>query len=379
MESEIVTYDGSNFFRQRLILATLSGKPVKIRNIRTTGEEPGLKEYEANFIRLLDRLCNGSHIEVNETGTSVLYKPGVLVGGKMEHLCSNQRGIGYYLEPLFMLAPFCKIPVNITLTGVTNNKVDPSVDMIRYSLIPVVKNFLVIEEGLSLNMVRRGLAPAGDGVVTFTCPVRRNLKPFQWLENGKIKCIRGVAYTSRVAPVVANRMLDAAKKVFSNFLTDIYFSVDNAKGKSPGFGMCTVAETNKGSYMCAESISSSPGEDKEIKLPEDIGQEAAWRLLEEIYRGGCVDTVCQPLVLLFMVLTAKDVSKIVLGPLTPYSMHFLRHLRDFFQVTFRIDEHRDNSIKFSEEEVEDVSRTGAQKLLLTCVGVGYTNISKGQT
>ena len=71
--------------------------------------------------------------------------------------------------------------------------------------------------------------------------------------------------------------------------------------------------------MSAECMSNSPSDTKEIKLPEDIGKEAAFRLLEEVYRGGCVDSICQPLVLLFMVLTGKDVSKIVLGPLTPYS------------------------------------------------------------
>ncbi|KAK8720798.1 hypothetical protein OTU49_013098 [Cherax quadricarinatus] len=130
-----------------------------------------------------------------------------------------------------------------------------------------------------------------------------------------------------------------------------------------------------GSFLCAEAMSNAPEEDSATKLPEDVGREAAWRLLEEIYRGGCVDTICQPFVLLCMALTPKDVSKIVLGPLAPYTMHFLRHLRDFFQVTFKIDEYKE---KFTSDEMPE-SKTGADKLLLTCVGVGYTNISKGQT
>ncbi|KAG7177397.1 RNA 3'-terminal phosphate cyclase-like 3 [Homarus americanus] len=133
-----------------------------------------------------------------------------------------------------MLAPFCKIPLNITMKGVTNNKLDPSVDMIRSTLLPVLKKFLVVDDGLSLKMIKRGLPPSGGGVVTFTCPVRRTLKPFQWEESGKIKRIRGVAYTSRVTPTVANRMLDAAKGEFLKFLTDVYLAVDNAKGSSPG-------------------------------------------------------------------------------------------------------------------------------------------------
>ena len=62
-------------------------------------------------------------------GTSVLYHPGLLVGGALEHDCSRLRSIGYFLEPLMMLAPFAKKPINITLRGITNGPLDPSVSI----------------------------------------------------------------------------------------------------------------------------------------------------------------------------------------------------------------------------------------------------------
>lgn len=45
----------------------------------------------------------------------------------MEHDCNLQRSIGYYLEPLIMLAPFMKNPLKAVLKGVTNDPTDPSV------------------------------------------------------------------------------------------------------------------------------------------------------------------------------------------------------------------------------------------------------------
>ena len=65
-------------------------------------------------------------------GTSLYYNPGLLQGGKIEHDCNKQRGIGYYLEVVIMLAPFAKMPVNITLKGVTIAPDDPSVSLILY-------------------------------------------------------------------------------------------------------------------------------------------------------------------------------------------------------------------------------------------------------
>lgn len=80
-----LNFEGCNYFRQRLVLSTLSSKPVRITKIREHSNEPGLRgsickgvaklcymamvaEFEAGFIRLLDKLTNGSHIEVNESG-----------------------------------------------------------------------------------------------------------------------------------------------------------------------------------------------------------------------------------------------------------------------------------------------------------------------
>jgi RNA 3'-terminal phosphate cyclase-like protein len=60
-------------------------------------------------------------------GTSLLYHPGLLIGGKIEHECNLQRSIGYFLEVLMCLAPFCKKPLHAVLTGITNDQVDPSV------------------------------------------------------------------------------------------------------------------------------------------------------------------------------------------------------------------------------------------------------------
>ena len=45
-----LSFEGCNFLRQRLVLATLSGKSVRIRNIRTADDDPGLKGVSFLFI-----------------------------------------------------------------------------------------------------------------------------------------------------------------------------------------------------------------------------------------------------------------------------------------------------------------------------------------
>ena len=103
---------------------------------------------------------------------------------------------GYWLEPILTLAPFCKDPLHLTLTGVTNNQQDPSPDWIKASCLPVLRRFvfdlilflldchllfrfLTDDTGLDLSVTKRGAAPGGGGQVVFKCPVRKSLKPVQ--------------------------------------------------------------------------------------------------------------------------------------------------------------------------------------------------------
>ena len=111
------------------------------------------------MIRLFDKITNGSKIKVSETGTSFTYNPGLLIGGKIDHDCSLERGIGYYLEPLIAIAPFCKNPLNVTLKGITNNDIDPSPDLLKQSALPVLLKFILVDEGLEIKVEKRGCQP----------------------------------------------------------------------------------------------------------------------------------------------------------------------------------------------------------------------------
>ncbi|CAK1551329.1 unnamed protein product [Leptosia nina] len=372
IQNDVLIYKGSNFFRQRLLLSTLSGRAVKIEEIRSSHDDPGLREYEVNLIRLLDKITNGTRVELSETGTSMYFQPGILIGGQVTHSCCPQRGIGYYLEVLLALGPFCKEPINAVLQGVTHHDLDVSVDKVKAAALPVLLKFILVDDGLELKVVRRGAPPLGGGEVVFKCPVRRHLRPLQWCKWGLVKRIRGVVYALRVSPTMANRVVESAKGVMLKFLPDVYINTDQCRGsnagKSPGFGVSLVAETNDKTFYCAEAKSLEPGTG-ESTLPEDLGRECAMKLLDEIHRGGAVDSSFQWILALWMALGQKDVSECVVGPLSEYTIRFLQHLKEFFGVMFKMEVLR-------EDEDSDDETVISQKVKMTCVGIGYVNISK---
>lgn len=96
-----LTFKGSNHMKQKLILSVISGKSIRIVNIRKQQNldgKRGLKEFEINLIRLIDKITNGTVIKLDETGTSLEFQPGLLQGGKFEHTCNVDKGIGMFIE-----------------------------------------------------------------------------------------------------------------------------------------------------------------------------------------------------------------------------------------------------------------------------------------
>jgi RNA 3'-terminal phosphate cyclase-like protein len=94
---------------------------------------------------------------------------------------------------------------------------------------------------LSVEVKARGARPKGGGVVHFSCPIAKQLKPIDYTDAGDagsrsrcattpftrvlgaglVKKIRGVAYSTKVSPQVANRMVHSARSLLNNLIPDV--------------------------------------------------------------------------------------------------------------------------------------------------------------
>jgi len=149
---------------------------------------------------------------------------------------------------------------------------------------------------------KRGSAPLGGGEVFFSMPNPKKLRacvslgkfffifrPIKTFPDvGKIKRIRGTAYSTRVSPQTPGRMVEAARSILNGFLPDVYIFSEAAKGagsgKSQGYGCCLVAEsTNENVRIAAEVMSGTKDDGMKNLTAEDIGKMAAVELLEVIW------------------------------------------------------------------------------------------------
>jgi len=405
--------DGAVQFRQRLVVSLLSHRPLLIRNIRSDDlQNPGLKDHEASFLRLIDKMANGSRMEINSTGTQLRFHPGILLGGDIQHECPSSRSIGWFLEGILPLAPFGKENIEITFTGITDGlcDIDPSPDYLHRSTTQIFQAFGIgvdedEDEQPQINVLQRAAAPQSvddvnivaannnnnnhysnyTGKVLLTCPViKQSLRSIDWVDPGRIKRIRGNAISCKiVSSSMAARVAYAAKGVFHRLLPDVWIHTDvntpkrNRCGPNPGVMMVVSSESTTGVTLTAECCMNRHSQQKQgdqqhssnnnnttggLEVPEDMGKRGAYMLLEEIRRGGCIDTHCQSLAFLWMALTPEDVSRIRVGTLSQYSIETLRLIKQAFNVEFKVTPDMET-----------------KTVLLSCLGTGYRNMAKAST
>lgn len=346
----------------RLVLSTLTGRTVHISQIRSSSPtNPGLAPHEISFLRLLEAVTNGSQMEISYTGTILVYKPGLITGSstgtgasggviKYELPSNCTRGLSYYLIPLCLLAPFSKAPMKVLFTGpgvITSSTPtgDMSVDSVRTAILPLFNQFGIFNN-VELRILRRsnpgpnGKGGGGEVQLVFGHQVRLP-KTLHLMNPGRVKRIRGVAYSIGVSGSNNARMIETARGILNPLSPDTYIFSDissapllpapeknnpTAKKKiGLGFGLSLVAESSTGCLYSADMTSPPSGG----QPPEDIGKQCAYQLLETISKGGCVAPAAASTMLTLMTMGSEDVGRLQVGREVIADPNLIQLARDF--------------------------------------------------
>ena len=392
-----VRFTGHKNFVYRLVLATLTGRAVHISQIRSSSPtNPGLAPHEVSFLRLLDSVTNGSQMEISYTGTVLVYKPGLITGSRNGKVIQHElpagctRGVSYLLIPLCLLAPFAKAPMKVLFTGqgvVTSATAsgDMSVDSVRTAILPLYSQFGIFSNNVELRVLRRANPgangrPGGGGEVQLSFSQQVRLpKTLHLMNPGRVKRVRGVAYSVGVSGSNNARMIAAARGILNALVPDTYVFSDvssaplvpapernnpAAKKKAGlGFGLSLVAESSTGCLSSADAISDPEGGE----APEDVGKRCAYQLLETISKRGCVAPAAAPTLLTLMAMGSEDVGRLQIGRQVIASENVIQLARDMVKFGAPGWGMRD-AVSHGDDDLHDV--------VLGVVGRGIGNVGR---
>ena len=263
---------------------------------------------------------------------------------------------------------------------------------------------LVIGDTVEFKILKRGVLPNGEGSVSFKIPIITGLAPFDWNKEGKIKRIRGVAFTSKLGASFTSMMIDTCRGVLNNFLPDVWIAVDNYKSKdldkiSPGYGISLTAETKEGFALSTDMINDN---DNLRMNANDLSKECTLKFLNDIYKSGCINCNNQSIFLFLMALSEKNyVSYMKVGKISEQTREVLRFIYKYLGVKFNIrecddydndeseiieeNEENEEGGEESDEEDKDIDLKKFEEdeqpiqykqYMFSCVGIGLKNVAR---
>lgn len=278
---------GGQILRVALALSAVTGKPVKIFNIRAKRRNPGLQNQHLTAVRALVTLTNARVEGAVLRSTQLLFEPRGIRSGSFRFDVGTAGSVTLVLQSLIPVLPFAPGPVEVEIRGGTDVPWSPPVDYVRLVLIPLLR-----EMGLELDLrvIRRGHYPRGGGIVRVAV---RNppgmLRPVDKVERGALRRIVGVSHAVRLPRHVAERQARSAEEVLRAANLGVPIDIDleyYEKGRDPhlgpGSGVVLTALAER-SVLGADALGARG------KPAEEVGREAAEKLLEELRSGAALD------------------------------------------------------------------------------------------
>lgn len=198
---------GGQLLRTAVSLAAITGRPVRIRNIRARRRKPGLAAQHLAAVRAVGALC-GARIEGLAPGARELtFVPAALRGGEFRLDVGTAGSVTLVLQALVPVLLASGAACRVVVTGGTDVRAAPPLDYFRAVLLGLLER---MGARLRLAVRRRGYYPRGGGEIELACAPGARLRPFAAESPGRLRALRGVAHVGNLPAHIAARMRNAA-------------------------------------------------------------------------------------------------------------------------------------------------------------------------
>jgi len=277
---------GGAMIRISIALSAVTGKEIRIKNIRAKRNSPGLRAQHLTGIRAVAELC-GAKVEGAELHSKEIeFKPSGIQARKINVDVGTAGSITLVLQALMVPAVFAKDNVKVKITGGTDVKWSPPIDYLRYVALPLLQKFGY--DG-KVEVERRGYYPEGGGkVVAEFGP--SELAEINLTERGKILSAGGISHAHQnleKARVVRRQVRSARPLLYKRLSndgvdSDIIIKQEYCESPSYGSGLVLWVKTEN-------SVIGSDSLGEKGRTAERVGQDAVNGLLKELDSGAPLD------------------------------------------------------------------------------------------
>ena len=200
---------GGQILRTGLTLACITGKHLRIENIRAARRNPGLAKQHLSCVHAACQICDGQ-CQGAALGSQVLdFQPGPIRSGDYSFDIGSAGSASLVIQTVLPALFLAGKSSTVTVTGGTHNPWAPPFDFLRETFLPAIATAGFRAE---CRLIRYGFFPAGGGKIAFEIQpwredARRMINLCEPVPEGTSKNtqIHARIYTARLHVRVAQR------------------------------------------------------------------------------------------------------------------------------------------------------------------------------
>ena len=315
---------GGQILRSVVSLSAITGKSIKVTNIRAKRQNPGLRPQHVGAVRIVADLFHANVENLKVGADWIRFDPPIddkFEDSRMVKInVGTAASIPMILQTVIPAVSLSDKSLSIEITGGTDVKKSPTTDYLRYI---VREAYHSIGIKFSIEVLKRGYYPKGGGMVKAEIWPCKMPKTLEILYSRSLKPkITNVC--CQLPKHVAERQISSALlKLEKNGVQCSNYSSSFETSLSPGTSILVYSESDFGPYVGGDCIGERG------KLAENVGAKAAERFLESYLANVPVDFNLADMLVLPLSL-AKGKSRYRVGKVTD---HLKTNLQIVSQLT----------------------------------------------
>jgi RNA 3'-terminal phosphate cyclase (ATP) len=322
---------GGQILRSALTISTIIKKPIKIINIRTKRNNPGLRHQHVTTIKLLSKLFNINieNVRLGAEWINIIFdKKDIEINKDILNIDIGTAGsIPLLLQTLIPTIAISQQNIVIQLTGGTDVKYSPTIDYIKYVMKDVYSKIGIF---FNINVIKRGFYPNGKGIVNINIQKAKTLKPIDFCNfkeiNPNILSIVG----SLPKHITDRQISGALSNLEKNGIKCDKYKSSIENSASPGSSILIYSSSESGIYLGADSVG-----EKNIRA-ETVGYNASKRFIEDYKFQACIDSHLADMLILPLSFV-KEKSRYKISSISQHLLTNLEIIKKINDMEYQID------------------------------------------
>ncbi len=314
----MITIDGSygegggQLLRTAVALSALTGRSLRVTNIRAARRNPGLLPQHATACNVVAALVQAQTEGIWAGSTEITFRPGEPRGGEYRFDTGTAGSLTLVIQACLPVAVRAPAPVRLELVGGTDVRRSPPFDYLGHVVLPLVRRMGLAVQARPL---RRGYYPRGGGSVELITQPAPRPHGLGELARDAAGTITGRIHTSRLPADIARRIHRAVRNTLERdgSLTAWPVTLEEVvEEDAAGTGGAAVLWAATGNTLLGGSATAERG-----KPSERVGAEAAHALLLELQSGATLDVHAADQLPVYL-MQATEPSRYLVRQATPH-------------------------------------------------------------